>query len=52
MGVQPKYLTRERIQVGKAVYEFVVCRVFPWGKFAAELGAQGVLHVGVTGEFD
>ena len=51
-GVQPEYLMCDRIEVGKAVHEFVVSRVFPWGKFTVELSTQGVLYVGVTAEFD
>ena len=51
-GVGPKYLRRERVEVGEGAHKLAICRVCPVAERAAKFSAKGFLHVGITGEFD
>jgi len=46
---RPKYLRRERVEVGKGVHELAV---FTFAEYAAKFSTKGFLHVLVAGEFD
>ena len=48
-GVSPKYLSDERIEVGKGVHELAILL---FAERVAEFGMKRFLHVGVAGEFD
>ena len=50
--VSPKYLRRERVEVGKGAHELAKCGVCLFAERAANFGTKGGLHVGVTSEFD